>query len=105
MADVHVTLTPQHPMASLDHAVTVSGLAASETLTGSPTVAVQAGMTVGASPAPVVAGAGSNVVVFWLSGGVSGRRYEGEIRCATNQNRTVVITFDVLVYDRSPNAS
>ncbi len=104
MADAHVTLKPQHPSASLDHAVTVQGLAVGETLSGTPTVTPETGLTVGTSPAPVIGGAASNVVTFWLSGGTSGRRYQGEIRCATSGSRTVVITFDILIYDRSPKA-
>lgn len=104
MADAHVTLKPQHPSALFDHAVTVQGLATGETLTGTPTVTAQTGLTVASSPAPAISGASSNVITFWLSGGTSGRRYEGEIRCGTSGNRTVVVTFTILIYDRAPNA-
>lgn len=104
MADTHVTLARQHPLALFDHTVTVDGLADDETLTGTPTVTVQTGMTVGSSPGPAISGAASNVVVFWLSGGVSGTRYDGEIRCPTSGGRVVVVTFDILIFDRSPNA-
>lgn len=104
MADAHVTLAAQHPSAVLNHAVTVSGLATGETLSGTPTVTPQSGLTVAASPAPAVTGAASNTVTFTLSGGVSGRKYEGEIRCGTSNSNTVVITWDILIYDRAPNA-
>ncbi len=104
MADAHVVLKPQHPLASLDHAVTVEGLAVGETLTGTPTVSAQTGLTVGSSPPPAISGVGSNIITFFLSGGTSGRRYEGELRCGTNQGRTPVITWEILIYDQSPNA-
>jgi len=100
----HVVLDTQHPLALLDHAITVQGLADGETLTGTPTVSAQTGLTVGTSPPPAISGAASNIVTFFLSGGTSGRRYEGEIRCSTNQGRAPVITWEILIYDQSPNA-
>lgn len=102
MADAHVTLKRQHPAADLDHVVTVRGLATSETLTGTPTVTPGTGLTVKSDPAPAISG--GNVVVFWLTGGTAGQTYQGEIRCGTNQGRSVVITWDIEIRDLSPNA-
>lgn len=102
MADAHVTLRRQHPLADLDHAVTVRGLATSEQLTGTPTVTAGTGITVKASPAPALSG--TTIVVFWLTGGAAGQTYQGEISVGTNQGRTVVITWDIQILDLSPNA-
>ena len=102
MPDAHVTLRRQHPLADLDHAVTVLGLATGETLTGTPTVTASTGITVKSSPAPAISG--GNIVVFWLTAGSAGQVYQGEIRCGTNQGRAVVVTWDMQILDLAPNA-
>lgn len=83
-------------------AVTVLGLATSEQLSGTPTVVAGTGITVKGSPAPAISG--GNVVVFWLTGGTAGQVYQGEIRCGTNQGRTIVVSWDIHVLDLAPNA-
>lgn len=100
MADAHVTLKRQHPLATLDHTITVRGLATNETLSGTPTVTAAAGLTVGSNPAPAISG--TNAVVFWLSGGTAGQTYQGEIVVGTNQSRTPVITWEIEIIDLSP---
>lgn len=84
------------PSAVLDYATDWSAwLAASETITGAPTVTVPTGIVL-QSGAVVTGG----LVVFFLSGGTAGAQYTVSVTIATSQGRTDTRHLTIIVNPR-----
>ena len=98
-----IALEPQHPSASLDHALDfTSYLATGDTLTGTPTVTAAAGLTVhngSDKPGPAIVG---TTVVFWLSGGTAGTQYNGACAFETKDGREDVAEWQIQIIDPTP---
>ena len=97
-----VQLEGQHPLEVLDHALDfASQIPTGDSLTGSPVVDVEAGLTLTPSgtAAPAISG---TTVAFWLGGGTAGTTYAGEVRVTTANGRTLVANFEIAIADPAP---
>lgn len=83
------------PSAVLDWAFDWSNwLSTSETITGTPTITVDTGITMGSQSNT------TSKVTVWLSGGTPGTTYKVACRITTNQGRTDERTIGIRVTDR-----
>lgn len=95
-----VVFEGQTPAENLDHAADFTGwLPGSDTLASITTVTATAGITVGSSPAPTIAG---NTVVLWLTGGTSGASYDITIKVLTTAGRVLEMDGRITITDPTP---
>jgi len=95
-----IVLDSQHPGAVLDHALTFSTWLEEGDSLSDVAVAADSGITVeGGAKAPTIEGSS---VVFWLSGGESGRTYSGTATVTTASGRVDVFEWQITIID--PNS-
>ena len=97
-----IELDAKHPAEVVDYPLDFRDwLVGSETLAGSPSVAVSAGITLtpAGKAAPAVIG---TKVVFWLGGGVHGQDYRIQVAVSTSGGRDLVADASLTVIDPTP---
>lgn len=97
-----VQLEAKHPGEIVDYTLDfVRWLVGTETLSGSPSVSVSAGITLtpDGRAAPAIVG---SKVVFWLGGGVHGQTYVVQVAVTTSGGRALVADAAILVTDPTP---
>jgi len=93
------TIPPKDPGATLDYQVDWSAwLAQGETITGTPVVTVDDGLTL--NPPGKATTQADGKVTFWLAGGAAGQVYTVACQITTSQGRTDQRSFRLAVADR-----
>lgn len=96
----YLTLDAQHPSDDLDHAVRFTNWLPTDDTIASCAVSVSPGLNLGtSSKAPLIAGPN---IVFWLSGGESGREYYVQVTAQTAQGRRKIVDGAILILDPTP---
>lgn len=92
-----LTLKEQHPSDDLDHAVKFGEWIDTGDTIASCAVSVSSGIALGAgTKAPAVSGTD---IVFWLSGGDSGREYLVQITAETTGGRRKTVDGSIVIFD------
>lgn len=95
-----VALEGKHPGETVKVAVSFAQqLGTGDSLTGTPTVTPDSGITTTSPSAPTISG---NTVVIWLSGGTSGVTYDIAVTVTTTGGYTLVADLEIEVTDPTP---
>lgn len=97
-----IYLDAKHPAEVVDYPLDFAGwLVGAETLTGTPSVTVDAGITLtpAGKAAPAILG---SRVVFWLGGGTHAQTYRLQVAVSTSGGRELVVDASLQVVDPTP---
>jgi hypothetical protein len=99
-----VLLEAKHPREEVNYALPFGPwLADGQTISGTPSIDVQAGLTLTPEGRPAPTVIDGTDLVFWLGGGESGATYQGEILAATTGGGPLlVVSFLIEVVDPTP---
>jgi hypothetical protein len=99
-----ILLDPQHPNSILEYGIGFTDwLAESGDALATATVTASNGINIGdggVAPAPLIDD--FNNVIFWISGGISGQTYTGQVVVTTTNGRTEVIDWQISIIDPTP---